>query len=276
MLLCTYSEGRKPLPEAAFLLSNKRQHMSVRVMSKIFDHSFNRVEIQGKKTICVMPYVQKLVMLALADHANDEGESAYPGRETIRHKTNLSSGTLNYCIRALKASGYIIKGRRSKYNTITYSLDLSKLETSTVEETQKIETSTVEVSKPQLLRKLTSTVEVNPSLHQLNHPSHTEKEPCGVFDVIDMVKRVTGVNPKVRLHEYICDTLGAWPDEQKLKEVFTAWIARDYNPKNIAGILQWYKDGIPQQGNRYAPGKNANSVGRNLPPITSTDGGFYA
>lgn len=66
--------------------------MSVRVMSIVF-------EADGGLTA-----TQKLVLLALADHAADDGTSVYPSVKTISHKTNLAEGGVRKALRELRDS----------------------------------------------------------------------------------------------------------------------------------------------------------------------------
>jgi DnaD/phage-associated family protein len=102
--------------------------MSVEVMSLVFKHKFSECSVIGADR-SVSASAQKLVMLALADHANLNGESAYPSWATLQQKTNLSNGTLGYVLKALKQTGYITKGAKSKYQTVVYSLEIAKLRT---------------------------------------------------------------------------------------------------------------------------------------------------
>lgn len=70
--------------------------MSIKLMSATFDNKdLNSTE--------------KLVMLALADHANDEGESIYPSQQRLSDKTGLSRRTVNKIIGVLVEKGYLVK-----------------------------------------------------------------------------------------------------------------------------------------------------------------------
>jgi len=50
---------------------------------------------------------EKLIMLALADHANDEGKSIYPSQSTVSRKTGLARGTVNKHIQILIDKEYL-------------------------------------------------------------------------------------------------------------------------------------------------------------------------
>ena len=75
--------------------------MSVRLMSLVFENQ-------------VLSPTEKLVMLALADHANDEGKSIYPSQSRLSRKTGLARGTVNRHIASLMERGYIRKSKVRK------------------------------------------------------------------------------------------------------------------------------------------------------------------
>lgn len=78
--------------------------MSVRVMSLVWDLD--------------LPAFEKLVLLALADCANDEG-LAWPSIATLRRKTNAGERTVQRSLRALETSGQLkrveVPGKGCKY-----------------------------------------------------------------------------------------------------------------------------------------------------------------
>jgi biotin operon repressor len=68
--------------------------MSIRIMSLVFENQ----ELSS---------TEKLIMLALADHANDEGKSIYPSQSTVSRKTGLARGTVNKHIQSLIDKEYL-------------------------------------------------------------------------------------------------------------------------------------------------------------------------
>ena len=66
--------------------------MSVRVMQWVWEHS----RATG---------IDRLVLLAIADNANDDGGNAYPGMATLMAKTRLPRSTIYEAIRRLIALG---------------------------------------------------------------------------------------------------------------------------------------------------------------------------
>lgn len=63
----------------------------------------------------------RLVLLVLADHAREDGTSAWPSLETIAHQSRLSERQARRCLRNLEASGEIVETGRSRKGTHIYS-----------------------------------------------------------------------------------------------------------------------------------------------------------
>ena len=62
--------------------------MSVNLMSSIFKTEFR--DLQDAEGNTTKASTAKFVCIALADHANDDGEGAYPSLAKIAYKTSLS------------------------------------------------------------------------------------------------------------------------------------------------------------------------------------------
>lgn len=54
-----------------------------------------------------LPTVEKMVLLVIADHANDEGTQAYPAQVTIARKASISVRTVQRAVNSLVERGYI-------------------------------------------------------------------------------------------------------------------------------------------------------------------------
>lgn len=67
--------------------------MSIRLMSDVW-----RTDL---------PTVEKMVLLVIADHANDEGTQSYPSQATIAHKASISVRTVQRSVNSLVIGGYI-------------------------------------------------------------------------------------------------------------------------------------------------------------------------
>jgi len=77
--------------------------MSVRVMTKAWDAD--------------LPPMEKLVLLALADCANDEG-ICWPSATTLAKKSGQGERTVRRCIRSLIANGHLSETQRSGTSTL--------------------------------------------------------------------------------------------------------------------------------------------------------------
>jgi GNAT superfamily N-acetyltransferase len=80
---------------------------------------------QGRK---VSAGTVKAVLVALADHCNDEGEGAYPSIGTLESKTELSHGAVTAALDGLKRCGIIEASGLSKYRSVNYTIRLAELE----------------------------------------------------------------------------------------------------------------------------------------------------
>lgn len=92
--------------------------MSVRVMTAVFDRYPNGGG-------------EMLTALALADHASDDGTRVFPGIKALAEKTRQSERTIQYQLRRMEESGWLIlvnagNGGRSMTNEYRISLDWIK------------------------------------------------------------------------------------------------------------------------------------------------------
>lgn len=83
--------------------------MSVRVMSWVFENSDEELGA-------------RLVLLALADHAQDDGRGAYPSVATIARKTRMSIRGVQYALARLKESGAVRPDGLGPRGTVSYSI----------------------------------------------------------------------------------------------------------------------------------------------------------
>jgi len=95
--------------------------MSVNLMSAIFEVEF--FDLQDENGNTTKASTAKLVLLAMADHANDEGEGAYPSIERLCRKTALSEQTIRNTFDALRHNGIIFLEGKSKYGTNNHTIN---------------------------------------------------------------------------------------------------------------------------------------------------------
>lgn len=70
----------------------------------------------------------KIILLAYADHANDEGESAYPSLRRLEVKSGLTRAGVSKAIRILKHNNFLIlEGEKKKTRTNEYTINISVL-----------------------------------------------------------------------------------------------------------------------------------------------------
>jgi hypothetical protein len=53
-------------------------------------------------------------------------------------------------------------------------------------------------------------------------------------------------------------------DIEKWAEVIKAWVLRGYRWDNVSGMLDWYKNGIPSNGNGLVARRNGHNNGKSL------------
>lgn len=109
--------------------------MSIKLMSAIFDTEMidlpctRRVEHKNG-TVEFVDYTAKastakFVLLAIADHANDYGQGAYPGLAKLKKKTALSKQGIIDTIEALRANGLLsIAETPSMLGTNDYTINI--------------------------------------------------------------------------------------------------------------------------------------------------------
>jgi len=99
--------------------------MSVKVMSTVFD--CNMPELKTDKGVIVSDSSCKFVLLALADHASEDGEGCYPGVRKICRKTNLSTQTVVNALNALRHNGFTQLEGQSRRKTFNYTILVARI-----------------------------------------------------------------------------------------------------------------------------------------------------
>lgn len=64
----------------------------------------------------------RLVLLVLADKANDDGTGAWPSVDTISRESRLSRRAVQECLRSLESSGAIVERGKSRAGTHVYDV----------------------------------------------------------------------------------------------------------------------------------------------------------
>ncbi|RPJ29419.1 MAG: helix-turn-helix domain-containing protein [Chloroflexi bacterium] len=149
--------------------------MSVRTMSLVFEYDMPELKTDDGKT--VPDSTAKFVLLALSDHCNDDGESAYIGVKRICKKTSMSSQTVCNALNALRTNGYTTYEGKSKAGTNNYTVNLDKL-------SQPLGFQPLESDDSSHQSKTIPAARVKPSInHEINHPSGKKKFSNPLWDL---------------------------------------------------------------------------------------------
>jgi biotin operon repressor len=82
----------------------------------------------GRVFYCALPAVAKLTLLALVDHAHDDGTEIYAGQRRIARKVGCSERTVRRVVEKLETDGWLIATPRlGSRGTNRYRIALEKL-----------------------------------------------------------------------------------------------------------------------------------------------------
>lgn len=190
-----------------------------------------------------------LVNLAMADFAHDDGTGVYPSVHTLAQKARLSDRQVQRILRQLESLGEIEVaaiggGRRhtSRYTLTPGGDRMSPFPRPTVTpETERV-TPTTRKGDADVTRTVSEPSVGTP----VSQPDETLK-----LEVILAYKDQMHFTPPVNVRKEIRDTV---TDMALWKQVLKAWQLRGYNPRNVDGMLAWYKQGfVPAQGGKAQP-----------------------
>lgn len=100
--------------------------MSIKLMSAIFETEMHDLfYTKDDKERKAKASTAKLLLLALADRANDYGESSYPGYDRLEINTCLSRQGISDTLEALEYNGLVsVRRRASRLNTNDYTINI--------------------------------------------------------------------------------------------------------------------------------------------------------
>jgi hypothetical protein len=84
--------------------------VSVKVMGWVLEHS--PVSVSG----------QRLVLLALADAAREDGTGAWPSQESLARMSRLSERQVRNCLKVLEEAGHIVRTGVSQKGTVVWNI----------------------------------------------------------------------------------------------------------------------------------------------------------
>lgn len=188
--------------------------MSVRLMSAVFAAELEPVTIIVKGAARrVMPATLKFVLLALADHASDDGEGAYPSLTLLEKKTGLSRVSVSNALRALRQLGLIERVGISKRGTTNYTLAIPPDGKPSIPPARASKPSLPVVSKPSL---------PEPSIK----PSNTTTTAAAAVQAYE--REIGQLTPIIR--DAIQDALTEYPPE---------WIPAAIQEAARANVRRW-------------------------------------
>lgn len=258
--------------------------MSVKLMSAIFDTEFTDLPTgeytaDGKAKMAKASSC-KIQMLAIADHANDEGEGAYPGLTKLETKTGLSRQGVVDVQKALKFNGLIsVLDTPSKLGTNDYKVNLdcfpilkdasqATLLVKPLDQSSHL-TNGSQVTLPAVVKPL-----------DLKHPLTTSKPSLSLFPAdfkamsVEEARKVPELKLYAKATDFFPGSLSwhyvyTFIREHKLTEdrihaAAVQWDATGYQKTNVKGILEWALNGVPERGAKQkaspAPSKNKAST----------------
>jgi len=206
--------------------------MSIKVMTMVFD-------AQLKSN-------QKLVMLALADHANDMGGRVFPSIERVAHKVCLSKRQVQRIMNDLRKEGLIhMTHKASRHRPREYRIDLVKLKEIMVEYETPMKVRgdnmtplngqvgvTPTSPKPSVVKLTDNKVNL-----RTNVPHPDSQHPS-----ILVYRSVTNRYPKKELYTTIIKAIGD-NTEDDLRPYHQEWLERGYNPMSIKWLTEWVVQG---------------------------------
>ncbi len=256
--------------------------MSVKIMSMTYEAHFHDIEftkIVKKKTgeqkevkVKVLAATAKAVTLALADHANEEGEGAYPGLTTLEDKTELSRHSVVMTLEALKKQGVIFYVGISKYGTNNYTVSKEKLKEMADWEKQKrkkvvkplpqpSEATSLPLVKP--LPQPSEATSPEPSINRPSKPSFKEgasaKPKATDFPELVLFRQVVKHFPNQAQREIVISAiqktsarLGRSVTVDDLMPYWTAWCKVSGNDWSLVWLDEWAVKGTTSKNGKAA------------------------
>ena len=216
-------------------------------MSLVFD--CNMPELKTDKGAVVSDSSCKFVLLALADHASEDGEGCYPGVRKICRKTNLSIQTVVNALNALRHNGFTQLEGQSKRHTFNYTVLVARIaEFQWVEQHDSSGQNTavpVARAEPSLKPSLKPPREER--LLALDFKSMTPAQAHKLPSLI-LYLEATDFFPGSLIWEYVHNFITANSlTKAKLHDAAEAWTLAGFRRENVKGILEWALNGIPEK-----------------------------
>jgi len=232
----------------------------------------------------------KFIAAVYADHAWEDGTHAYPAVDTVAKITGYASRTVQRHLRALVRMGMLIPAGNGPRGTGRYDFPLHVSSDGSV---RLAITGGVTVSPPENAQEKPDSGDTQSPRQPVGGDSSRVTAPSGDTSVTR--RKVTRINnplinslssadfekmqisqayqlPTLRMYR---DATGFFPGAaswefvhtfitkhqltaEKIRDASREWSIRGYKPANVKGILEWARDGVPQQQQKGP--KNGNNT----------------
>lgn len=218
--------------------------MSVRLLSLVFQ--CNMPELKTDTGQVVPDSTAKFVLLSLADHANDEGEGSYPSVKRLCKKTNLSTATVCNALNALRTNGFTQLVGKSRVETNNYTISVAKI----------AEFQWVESDDSSGWNRSVLPAKMNPSINHKIKPDGEGKPSRGKtrdrrldHPAIVGYKEIARLNVAVIWRDDVINTVTDDPEKVIVwRGLVKEWIGHRWNPGNISGMLDAFRNGGLKNG----------------------------
>jgi len=199
----------------------------------------------------------KLVLLAIADHANDYGE-AYPGYTKLEIKTALSRQGLADTIEALKYNGLLsVADKPSRLHTNDYTINIRALPAVARELPDVIESSHLTTKSQATLLEPVKSLDSNHNI-TIKQPSINNNQELFAKAHKDYTNNIAMLTPYSS--ESLSDLCNIYSPEWVIDAIKIAVERNARNLKYITAVLKSWKE----NGKDWTPEKKKNTVA----PIT--------
>ena len=238
--------------------------MSVTSMTTVFKAEINDLSYTKKdKPRIAKASTVKLLLLAYADCANDEGESAYPGFTLLEIKTALSRQGIADTIEACEQNSFLFPAGKSKRKTNSYRINLELLQTlvKPLDSTENPRVKWLDQHESSGLTNTSQVARLNPSSnHHSNHPLKNSGDSAtpkaSQIPELILFRSVTERYPArdtfeivVGAIQKISTRLGRSAIREDILPFWQAWRTKGWRPTNLSWLTDWAVGGeIPQNG----------------------------
>lgn len=158
-----------------------------------------------------LPAPQKLVLLALADHCNDEDFTCWPSVTHLTRKTGLGRRTVFRCLDQLVGLGFVTRHAREGKQTTLYTLCVNSARAALMPERHQCRSGTSAgearasaTAAPPLVPQRHTESSIEPPRNQISTPDGVEGDkqgppPCPHDKIIEIYHAILPQCPQVRV-----------------------------------------------------------------------------